>query len=97
VFPFRFYFIIRIFESSSLPLHLSSSQFHSVEERFITDWLIIQTRAQATKYYNAKADYIRSNLEALQETIQRKQENMNLLIGVLEGKLTEEAGSSAKG
>jgi len=56
-----------------------------------------QTRAQALKHYNAKVDYIRSNLETLQEAIQRKQENMNLLIGVLQNKLTEEAGSASGG
>ena len=52
----------------------------------------LQTRAQATKHYEAKVEYIRTNLEALQETIQKKQENMNYLINVLQMKLQQQAG-----
>ena len=43
------------------------------------------------KHYEAKVDYIRTNLEALQETIQKKQENMNYLINVLQMKLQQQA------
>ena len=53
---------------------------------------IHQTRAQATKHYSAKVEFIRTNLEALQETIQKKQENMNYLINVLQMKLQQQAG-----
>ena len=52
----------------------------------------IQTRAQALKHYESKVEYIRTNLEALQETIQKKQENMNYLINVLQMKLQQQAG-----
>ena len=50
-----------------------------------------QTRTEATKHYEAKVDYIRTNLEALQETIQKKQENMNMLIQILQMKLQQQA------
>jgi prefoldin alpha subunit len=49
----------------------------------------MQSRAQATKYYETKVEYIRSNLETLQDTIQKKQENMNYLINVMQAKLQQ--------
>nr|VWO99853.1 Uncharacterized protein [Ganoderma boninense] len=52
----------------------------------------MQTRPQALKHYESKVEYIRTNLEALQETIQKKQENMNYLINVLQMKLQQQAG-----
>ena len=51
-----------------------------------------QTRAQATKHYETKVEYIRTNLEALQETIQKKRENMNYIIQALQIKLQQQAG-----
>ncbi|KAI0324560.1 Prefoldin-domain-containing protein [Cubamyces sp. BRFM 1775] len=56
-----------------------------------TGYYVKKTRAQAMKHYEAKVDYIRTNLEALQETIQKKQENMNYLINVLQMKLQQQA------
>ncbi|KAG1824638.1 uncharacterized protein BJ212DRAFT_1295760 [Suillus subaureus] len=47
-----------------------------------------KSRAQATKYYETKVEYIRTNLDTLQETIQ-KQENMNYLINVMQAKLQQ--------
>lgn len=41
-------------------------------------------------------EYIRTNLEALQETIQKKQDNMNYLVNVMQMKLQEQAGKTAK-
>ncbi|OBZ73373.1 Prefoldin subunit 5 [Grifola frondosa] len=54
-----------------------------------TGYYVKKSRAQALKHYEAKVDYIRTNLEALQETIQKKQDNMNYLINVLQMKLQE--------
>ena len=54
----------------------------------------MQTRPQALKHYESKVEYIRTNLEALQETIQKKQENMNYLINVLQMKLQQQAGGN---
>ncbi|KAG1893348.1 Prefoldin subunit-domain-containing protein [Suillus fuscotomentosus] len=47
------------------------------------------SRAQATKYYETKVEYIRTNLDTLQETIQKKQENMSYLINVMQAKLQQ--------
>ena len=43
------------------------------------------------KHYESKVEYIRTNLEALQETIQKKQEFMKELIAVLQMKLQQQA------
>jgi len=55
-----------------------------------------QTRPQATKYYESKVDFIRNNLEALQETIQKKQENMGYLTNVMQAKLQAETAGEKK-
>ncbi|KAG2148868.1 Prefoldin [Suillus clintonianus] len=49
----------------------------------------VASRAQATKYYETKVEYIRTNLDTLQETIQKKQENMNYLVNVMQAKLQQ--------
>ncbi|KIM64596.1 hypothetical protein SCLCIDRAFT_15177 [Scleroderma citrinum Foug A] len=56
-----------------------------------TGYYIKKTRAEATKYYTSKVDFIRSNLETLSETIQKKQENVNYLINVMQAKLQAQA------
>ncbi|TBU38886.1 Prefoldin-domain-containing protein [Dichomitus squalens] len=56
-----------------------------------TGYYVKKTRPQAMKHYESKVEYIRTNLEALQETIQKKQENMNYLINVLQMKLQQQA------
>lgn len=51
----------------------------------------LQTRVQATKHYSAKVDYIKSNLDTLQDTIQKKQDNLNYLVQVMQMKLQAQA------
>jgi prefoldin alpha subunit len=46
-----------------------------------------QTRAQAVKHYEEKIEFIKTNLDALQETIQKKQDNMSYLVNVIQSKL----------
>ncbi|KAI0919947.1 hypothetical protein AcV5_001882 [Taiwanofungus camphoratus] len=58
-----------------------------------TGYYVQKSRPQALKHYQSKVDYIRTNLEALQETIQKKQDNMNYLINVMQMKLQEPAPS----
>ncbi|KAI0925401.1 hypothetical protein AcV7_005656 [Taiwanofungus camphoratus] len=58
-----------------------------------TGYYVQKSRPQALKHYQSKVDYIRTNLEALQETIQKKQDNMNYLINVMQMKLQEQAPS----
>ena len=43
------------------------------------------------KHYSDKVEYIRKNLETLEETISRKRENLNALISVLQSKIQQEA------
>ncbi|KAH0835695.1 Prefoldin subunit-domain-containing protein [Lanmaoa asiatica] len=50
-----------------------------------------QTRAEATKYFKAKVEFIHANLETLSDTIQKKQDNMNYLINVMQAKLQAQA------
>jgi len=62
-----------------------------------TGYYVQKNRAEASKHYQAKVDYIRTNLETLQETIQKKQDNMNYLINVMQMKLQEQsAGKESK-
>lgn len=49
-----------------------------------------QTRTQALKHYSAKVDYIRTNLDSLEETITKKRDNMGYLTNVLQAKLQEQ-------
>ncbi|KAI0740073.1 Prefoldin-domain-containing protein [Earliella scabrosa] len=58
-----------------------------------TGYYVKKTRPQALKHYENKVEFIRTNLEALQETITKKQENMNYLINVLQMKLQQQAGA----
>ena len=46
-----------------------------------------QTRAQAVKHYEQKIEFIKTNLDTLQDTIQKKQDNMNYLVNVIQSKL----------
>lgn len=50
----------------------------------------MQTRAQAVKHYEAKVEYIRTNLETLQETLLKKQDNLNVLVNIMQSKLQAE-------
>jgi prefoldin alpha subunit len=53
-----------------------------------------QTRTQAVKHYEKKIEYIKTNLDALQETIQKKQDNMSYLVNVIQSKLQSRAPQS---
>jgi prefoldin alpha subunit len=55
----------------------------------------VQTRAEAIKHYEGKIDYIRTNLETLQDTIQKKQDNMSVVTNIMQAKL--QAQASEKG
>ncbi|KAI0321548.1 Prefoldin-domain-containing protein [Amylostereum chailletii] len=59
-----------------------------------TGYYVSKTRVQAVKHYEGKIDYIRTNLDTLQDTIQRKQENMSHLVNIIQSKL--QAQPSAK-
>ena len=58
---------------------------------------IYQTRAQAVKHYSTKVDYIRTNLETLEDTIQKKRENMNYLVNILQNKIQTQTQGGPQG
>ncbi|KAJ3517651.1 hypothetical protein NMY22_g13915 [Coprinellus aureogranulatus] len=67
-----------------------------------TGYYVKKSHEQATKHYSQKVSYIQSNLERLEETIQKKRENVNVLVQILQQKVQAQinanpAGSSAKG
>lgn len=58
--------------------------------------LLVKSRPEAFKHYEAKVEFIRSNVENLQEMIQKKQDNMNYLVNVMQMKLQEQSSASSK-
>ncbi|KAH8977606.1 Prefoldin [Lactarius hatsudake] len=52
-----------------------------------TELILWQTRGQAVKHYEQKIEFIKTNLDTLQDTIQKKQDNMNYLVNVIQSKL----------
>lgn len=42
-----------------------------------------QTRAEATKHYNAKVDFVRESTEKLQEALSKKQDNMQYVVNII--------------
>ncbi|KAF8808934.1 Prefoldin alpha subunit [Phlegmacium glaucopus] len=55
-----------------------------------TGYYVRKTRTQALKHYSTKVDYIRTNLETLEETIQKKRDNMNYLVSILQSRIQTE-------
>jgi prefoldin alpha subunit len=56
-----------------------------------------QTRPQAVKYYQAKVELLRKNLEALQDTIAKRQENLNAVTGILQQKVQAQVQATGPG
>lgn len=56
-----------------------------------------QTRAEAAAHYKGKADFVQNNLETLQKTIERKQENVQSVVQVMQMKLQEQQQAQAQG
>jgi hypothetical protein len=49
----------------------------------------LQTKAEALTYYTTKSDFVQTNLETLQKTIEKKQDNVHIVVGVLQAKMQE--------
>ncbi|KZP12169.1 Prefoldin alpha subunit [Athelia psychrophila] len=60
-----------------------------------TGYFVKKTRAQALKHYQSKVEFIRTNLETLQETVQKKQDNLNYLLSILQQKVQAQAQAKA--
>ncbi|PPQ72810.1 hypothetical protein CVT26_003330 [Gymnopilus dilepis] len=63
-----------------------------------TGYYVKKTRPQAVKHYTDKVEYIRKNVDSLEDTIQKKRDNMNYLTSILQQKIQAEtqSGPSAK-
>ena len=56
-----------------------------------------QTRAQALKHYKNKVQYIRTNADKLEDTIQKKRDNMNVIVSILQQKIAQETAGGPQG
>ena len=56
-----------------------------------------QTRKQALKLYNDKIEYIRTNADKLEETIQKKGDNMKVVTSILQQKIAQETADGPQG
>ncbi|KAJ4001198.1 Prefoldin subunit-domain-containing protein [Lentinula boryana] len=61
-----------------------------------TGYFVQKTRPQATKHYQNKVNYIQTNLETLEDTIQKKRDNMNAVVNVIQVKLQEQTRNTTK-
>jgi prefoldin alpha subunit len=50
----------------------------------------VQSTADATVHYKGKVEFVTKNLESLQEAIQKKQDNLNYLVSIVQSKAAEE-------
>ncbi|KAG6809753.1 hypothetical protein H0H92_014868 [Tricholoma furcatifolium] len=68
-------------------------------ERVIVDvgtgYYIEKTRPQAQKHYADKVEYIRENLETLEDTISKKRDNMSYLTSILQQKIQAQTQSKS--
>ena len=55
-----------------------------------------QTRPEATRHYNAKVDFVRDNIEKLQEALTKKQDNMQYVVNIIHVK-EQQAIAAASG
>jgi prefoldin alpha subunit len=54
-----------------------------------------KTRPQAIKHYTSKVDYIQSNLNTIEETVQKKREYLNCIVNVMQSKIQSQAGGKS--
>lgn len=52
-----------------------------------TGYFVKKSTPEATAHYKAKVEFVTKNLESLQEAIQKKQENLNYLVNILQAKI----------
>ncbi|KAI5450857.1 subunit of tubulin prefoldin [Naganishia albida] len=55
-----------------------------------TGYYVKKSRKDAIEYYADKVTYVQKNLEKLQETIERKQDNLQSCVSVMQLKMQEE-------
>jgi len=77
--------LVPLTNSLYVPGKLSDSEYVIVDVG--TGYYVRKSRADATKHYNSKIDYVSSNLETLQKTVQRKQDNLSLVMNIIQSKI----------
>jgi len=83
--------------TNSLYIPGKLSDLENVTVDIGTGYYVKKTRAQATKHYQSKVDYLQSNLEALQETILKKQESLTFVVNVLQSKIQAQSQAGTRG
>ncbi|KAF7291122.1 hypothetical protein MIND_01255300 [Mycena indigotica] len=80
--------LVPLTNSLYLPGKLADAQHVIVDVG--TGYFVKKTIPQATQHYTAKINYIQSNLDTLEETINKKRENMSYLVNVMQSKLSQQ-------
>lgn len=62
-----------------------------------TGYYVKKTRPEAITYYEGKVTYVQTNLDKLQETIERKQDNAQTCVAVLQMKMQEQTKQAGAG
>ncbi|KAL9708976.1 subunit of tubulin prefoldin [Leucoagaricus gongylophorus] len=52
-----------------------------------TGYFVKKTRPQAVQYYNEKVDYLKSNLDSLEDVMGKKRENHSYIVSILQAKI----------
>ncbi|EIM22135.1 Prefoldin alpha subunit [Wallemia mellicola CBS 633.66] len=53
-----------------------------------TGYYVKKTTQEADKHYKSKVDYVNKNLETLQQTLEKKQDNANVVVQIMQAKLS---------
>ncbi|EIW67812.1 hypothetical protein TREMEDRAFT_63703 [Tremella mesenterica DSM 1558] len=55
-----------------------------------TGYYVRKTKSEARQHYTSKSNFVQQNLETLQKAIEKKQDNVQSVVGVLQSKLQEQ-------
>ncbi|GFZ50661.1 Byr1-binding protein Bob1 [Saitozyma sp. JCM 24511] len=62
-----------------------------------TGYYVRKTKPEAITHYTSKSTFVQTNLDTLQKTIERKQDNVQSVVQVLQMKLQEGQGARPEG
>jgi len=88
------YYIKKV-SASSCGLYFPSSEPRHLSVR-ITTRADLQTKSEAVTHYTNKTTFVQGNLEKLQQTIERKQDNAQAVVQVLQMKVQEAQGQAGQ-
>ncbi|KIK65184.1 hypothetical protein GYMLUDRAFT_39568 [Collybiopsis luxurians FD-317 M1] len=86
--------LVPLTNSLYIPGKLSNPDYVLVDVG--TGYFVQKTRPQATKHYQEKVTFIQANLDTLEDTIQKKRDNMNAVVNVIQLKLQEQTRNATK-